>query len=1057
MVSRAPSTPDDGGFVPTWHPAEDEERALEAAALVNYLCKGATEHGSAPGGVYVSVMQMDLQLVATTMKVPQDATGVWERHLLERHVEHGLLQAWVAEAGGEPEEALPDSLPPDLEAALDVASVLDERIRLCEELDGQGAAARQASAPTPWLRRGGKRQRIAARLSGAVGRLGIVGPVAVASGRDRLAALQVPAVEPAQLPQRPRAATAAGLPMRMAAHDPYSFPNSQQGCGAPSAPDQALAAADQALAAAHGQGASTLGRRGPCRGSKQAGTPQARQQLGTGGGRLARQGRGRGRGHGRPARLQRQPARFQDFTQCATQLDAAAEPALAPDTEDNTKGALGGGAQAAALPARLSPSSPAVGKRRRLRAMSDVPLPKLRALEATPAPGTLSRGSDAGAGGATPEAGEDALDGADLTQTPMPALSSLHASSSLDAPRRPKRRRSLSTLPAPAGGRRSSSGPGGDARAGSGCGGGGRDGGGARARAGAAINHESLGGAGALAGANLNPKNPGGAGALAGMRLLVTGLDEPGERRRVEGLLRHCGAVVCDAIPPVDAPADAVVAGRPCPRRAKWQLAVATGLPLLTPAWVAACAAAGARAPMSGAAHAWLPRNPNPSRPLAGMRVHLAGAAGFVSQYGALLPHAGTSVVKKLPAAIQWLGEPLAAPGGARAPALQHRRYYSGFVRGDMVVRVGDDVRLAPALGEAAVRVAHVEALWAEPQQRCLANLRRYYHPEETVFAGSGSVAELFASNHIEPRVPLAAVVSRPLTAAEVEALAKKLGTWLGALRKVEVQMAVVRPSDVVVPVEIGLSRIAFQDKDDYTVQGDMKVPTEQAPWDSPTPSQLGRGCDFGALAKQACEPSLPAAPAYGAGDESDGSDGSDWEGARAGCAPERVRSTEGSDDEGTSGEEAGDDSDSASDTAGGGGGAGGSGGGRRRPRKGNVAHITMQLLEDGGHFDSPIQNAAATLQVGVTTLKKICRKYNILRWPYRKRFSQHKLIERVTRHISEAAQPPNAANTHSAPDSTQEEEIRPASAARRPARRDARRFSSRTRHKPKRAARGAR
>ena len=54
-------------------------------------------------------------------------------------------------------------------------------------------------------------------------------------------------------------------------------------------------------------------------------------------------------------------------------------------------------------------------------------------------------------------------------------------------------------------------------------------------------------------------------------------------------------------------------------------------------------------------------------------------------------------------------------------------------------------------------------------------------------------------------------------------------------------------------------------------------------------------------------------------------------------------------------------------------------------------------------------QDAAATLQVGVTTLKKICRKYHILRWPYRKRFSQHKLIERVTRHISEAAQPAGA------------------------------------------------
>ena len=65
-------------------------------------------------------------------------------------------------------------------------------------------------------------------------------------------------------------------------------------------------------------------------------------------------------------------------------------------------------------------------------------------------------------------------------------------------------------------------------------------------------------------------------------------------------------------------------------------------------------------------------------------------------------------------------------------------------------------------------------------------------------------------------------------------------------------------------------------------------------------------------------------------------------------------------------------------------------------------------------------QNAAAMLQVGVTTLKKICRKYHILRWPYRKRFSQNKLVERVTRHISEAAQPAGQADMRARPSSSQ-------------------------------------
>jgi len=51
----------------------------------------------------------------------------------------------------------------------------------------------------------------------------------------------------------------------------------------------------------------------------------------------------------------------------------------------------------------------------------------------------------------------------------------------------------------------------------------------------------------------------------------------------------------------------------------------------------------------------------------------------------------------------------------------------------------------------------------------------------------------------------------QPLAHAEVEALARKLGAWLGSLRKVEVEMAAVRPSDVAVPAEIGLARVTFQ------------------------------------------------------------------------------------------------------------------------------------------------------------------------------------------------------------------------------------------------------
>jgi hypothetical protein len=49
--------------------------------------------------------------------------------------------------------------------------------------------------------------------------------------------------------------------------------------------------------------------------------------------------------------------------------------------------------------------------------------------------------------------------------------------------------------------------------------------------------------------------------------------------------------------------------------------------------------------------------------------------------------------------------------------------------------------------------------------------------------------------------------------------------------------------------------------------------------------------------------------------------------------------------------------------------------------------------------YDLPITKAATELNTGVTVLKKYCRKFNIQRWPYRKRKSMRKLIETVERH----------------------------------------------------------
>lgn len=56
--------------------------------------------------------------------------------------------------------------------------------------------------------------------------------------------------------------------------------------------------------------------------------------------------------------------------------------------------------------------------------------------------------------------------------------------------------------------------------------------------------------------------------------------------------------------------------------------------------------------------------------------------------------------------------------------------------------------------------------------------------------------------------------------------------------------------------------------------------------------------------------------------------------------------------------------------------------------------HITKAMLRE--HFDKPISQAAAALGIGVTVLKKYCRRFKVVRWPYRKLRSMDKLIDSV-------------------------------------------------------------
>ena len=49
--------------------------------------------------------------------------------------------------------------------------------------------------------------------------------------------------------------------------------------------------------------------------------------------------------------------------------------------------------------------------------------------------------------------------------------------------------------------------------------------------------------------------------------------------------------------------------------------------------------------------------------------------------------------------------------------------------------------------------------------------------------------------------------------------------------------------------------------------------------------------------------------------------------------------------------------------------------------------------------YHLPINEAAAALNIGVTVLKKYCRKFRVPRWPYRKLQSMGKLIESFQRY----------------------------------------------------------
>jgi hypothetical protein len=64
--------------------------------------------------------------------------------------------------------------------------------------------------------------------------------------------------------------------------------------------------------------------------------------------------------------------------------------------------------------------------------------------------------------------------------------------------------------------------------------------------------------------------------------------------------------------------------------------------------------------------------------------------------------------------------------------------------------------------------------------------------------------------------------------------------------------------------------------------------------------------------------------------------------------------------------------------------------------------HLSREALKTV--YDLPIEAAADQLGVGVTVLKKYCRRFNITRWPYRKRLSVQKLLDVVKEYAASTA-----------------------------------------------------
>ncbi|KAL0037566.1 hypothetical protein WJX77_002872 [Trebouxia sp. C0004] len=70
--------------------------------------------------------------------------------------------------------------------------------------------------------------------------------------------------------------------------------------------------------------------------------------------------------------------------------------------------------------------------------------------------------------------------------------------------------------------------------------------------------------------------------------------------------------------------------------------------------------------------------------------------------------------------------------------------------------------------------------------------------------------------------------------------------------------------------------------------------------------------------------------------------------------------------------------------------------------RKTKIDHITVQYLRDHHCFDMPLAEAAKSLDVGLSVMKRVCRTLGLARWPYRTRASLQSVIEKTEKYLAD-------------------------------------------------------